>query len=131
MDSNSALMSVLSNLHEKYKLLSRIFEATKGLECISLDDELTIASFLNTRQTAMNSIDGLDKKNRELLNRLPAALKAKINSLIFPRGEPVTLDNKLQTDIFDTNKHCMLLLKRIVEADERFNKKVKGKIKIV
>jgi len=124
MDSNEVLTSILGSLKQKYNHLNQIYDATRELEKTRFDDEVTFSTLLKLRQNSMDNIDKLDDDIKKSMQALSSSLREKINELLFPSGKTVTLDNPLQTNIFDTAKSNIQLLKRIIDADERFNEAV-------
>lgn len=128
MDTNEALTLLLSNLRQKYNHYNSLLSATRDL--IDLSDGRDPDSFgitLRMRDNSMAQVDRLDAQNKEIISKLPKPLEQKIKECFWPSGTPITLDNPLQTDIFDTCKRNNQLLLRIIDADEKLNKRVKQK----
>lgn len=126
MDTNEALTLLLSNLRQKYNHYNSIMTATRDL--LDLSDGRDAESFgilLNIRGNSMSQVDKLDSQNKDIITKLPEQLKNKINECLWPSGVPITLDNPLQTEIFDTSKRNNQLLLRIIEADDQLTKVVK------
>lgn len=126
MDTNQALTILLNNLRNKNKLLTTFMEATKELIKLSNgEDPDAFGALLNKRQQCMSQIDRFDAENKQIVQKLPRGLSEKIAEILHPVGN-VTLENPLQTNIFDTNTMNNQLLKRIIDADKELNKKVRG-----
>ena len=127
MDSNDALNRILANLQNKYSLMNTIYSTTKEMKK-SLEenfDDHIFAELLGKRQSAMNTVDGLDMQNRQLIARLPQGLREKIGECLAPSGVTIVLDNPLQTNIFETSKRLFVLLRRTIEEDDELNRRVK------
>lgn len=125
MDTNQALTLLLSNLRQKYNQYNSIMNFTKDLlELADGRDPESFGIILNMRENSMQQIDRIDEQNSELISKLPEALRAKIKECMRPSGVPITLDNPLQTNIFDTSKRNNQLLSRIIEADQQLSKRV-------
>lgn len=121
--SNTAMMNLLSNLQQKYTQLNLIYEATRKIGAMSGEiSEEMLAGELNKRQLAMNKIDQIDQQNKNIISRLPESLRQKMNECLSPSGRVISLDNPLQTNIFETNKKNFALLKRILEEDKKMRK---------
>ncbi|WP_027399717.1 hypothetical protein [Anaerovorax odorimutans] len=122
-NSNTALNKILSNLQVKYNHYNNLFNLTKQLEEVfKMNDEVSIAATLNMRQKVMLIVDKLDAENRLIVSKLPKAIKERMTEVLFPKGDPVRLENALETNIFDTNKRNLTLLKKIIDLDDKVNK---------
>lgn len=128
MDSITALNKILKNLQKKYDHLNQIMNYTRDLEAtIKRRDEDSLGLVLEMRQQCMNLIDVIDEENHELLSRLPSPYKERIGEVFKPSGQPIRLENPLETNIFDTSKRNNALLQRIVQLDETVNKMINKK----
>lgn len=125
MDSITALNMMLKNLQKKYNHLNQIMNYTKDLEsAIKRKDDMSLAMLLDMRQQCMDLIDMIDGKNLEILSKLPSPCKKRIGEIFNPSGDPIRLDNPLETNIFDTSKRNSDLLKRIISLDKAVNDKI-------
>lgn len=124
--TNTTLMSILNNLQEKYTQMTVFYNATKTLFTLvgpQINEE-ALSAEINKRQQAMDAITRLDTQNRTLLSRLPAPLKDKIGECLTPSGKVLSLDNPLQTNIYETGKSILNLIKRTAEEDRKLNRKM-------
>ncbi|MCL2539153.1 MAG: hypothetical protein FWE66_02330 [Oscillospiraceae bacterium] len=125
MDTNEALTALLSNLRQKFNHYNSIMNTTKDL--LELSDGRDPDSFgilLNMRESSMAQVDKLDHINGEIVAKLPPSIAPKIKECLWPSGVPITLDNPLQTSIFDTSKRNNQLLLRIIELDSQLTKRI-------
>ncbi|MBE6033224.1 hypothetical protein [Aminipila sp.] len=130
MDSFTATNKILENLNKKYRHIDNIMNLTKDLErAMMANDSISFGSILDMRGDMMILVDKLDEENRKLVSHLPNPLKERMASIIMPKknsaGESVTLDNPLETNIYDTNKRIAALLSKIVKLDNEINQKIK------
>lgn len=131
MDSFTATTKILENLNKKYKYMDNIMNLTKDLErAMMADDSLSFGRILDMRGDTMLLVDELDQDNRGLVSRLPGPLKERMSAVIFPgkgqAAEALTLDNPLETNIYDTNKRIAVLLSKVIKLDQEINQRVKG-----
>lgn len=131
MDSFTATNKILENLNLKYKHVDNIMNLTKDMErAMMADDSISFGATLDMRGDVMILVDKLDQENREITSRLPSPLKERISAIIMSKrqtaGESVTLDNPLETNIYDTNKRTVALLSKIIKLDNEINQKIKG-----
>lgn len=131
MDSFTATNKILENLKVKYRYIDNIMNLTKDMErAMMADDSLSFGSILDMRGDMMILVDKLDQENREIISHLPNPLKERITAIIMPKreytGESLTLDNPLETNIYDTNKRIAALLSKIIKLDNEINQKIKG-----
>lgn len=125
MDTNQALTLLLSNLRQKYNHYNSIMNFTRDLlELADGRDPESFGVILNMRENSMQQIDRIDEQNSEVIAKLPENLRGKVKECLRPSGAPITLDNPLQTNIFDTSKRNNQLLSRIIEADQQLNKRI-------
>ncbi|MBN7773715.1 hypothetical protein [Clostridium aminobutyricum] len=130
MDSFTATNKVLDNLKLKYRYVDNIMNLTKDLEqAILSNDTVSLGAILDMRGNVMEMVDKLDSENREIASHLPSPLRERIESIIIPKkeAEPITLDNPLETNIYDTNKRIGALLAKIIKLDTALNQKVSGR----
>lgn len=121
-----AMNKILSNLQEKYKYFNNLFQLTKQMEeVIASNDQVSLAAILDMRQKNMSLVDKLDAENKAMVERLPKPMKERMQGILFPKGEPVRLENPLETNIFDTNKRNLMLLSKIISLDEKINKSIR------
>nr|WP_315024768.1 hypothetical protein [uncultured Aminipila sp.] len=131
MDSFTATNKILENLKIKYRHIDNIMNLTKDMErAMMANDSISFGSTLDMRGDVMILVDKLDEENREIVSRLPGPLKERISAIIMPKreaaGESLTLDNPLETNIYDTNKRIAALLSKIIKLDSDINQKIKG-----
>lgn len=122
------LNQILSNLRVRYDKINQLMNLTKELDAASKgEDPVSFGMILDMRQKVMDFVDELDKENNRLIARLPDHSQKKIKTLLAPSGEPVRLENPLESDIFDTNKRTLLLVQRVAALDDTILKKIGGK----
>lgn len=131
MDSFTATKKILENLNLKYKNIDNIMNLTKDMErAMMANDSISFGATLDMRGDVMILVDKLDQENREIISHLPSPLKERISAIIMTKretaGESVTLDNPLETNIYDTNKRIAALLSKIIKLDNEINQKIKG-----
>lgn len=132
MDSFTACNEILKNLQSKYRHIDNIMNLTKDLErAMMTGDAESFGTILEMRGDAMVLADKLDKSNREIWGRLPEPLKTRIGGILYPKqmgagGAAMTLDNPLETNIYDTNKRIGNLLSKVVKLDTEISNKVQG-----
>lgn len=131
MDSFTATTKILENLNKKYKHLDNMMNLTKDLErAMMADDSVSFGRVLDMRGDVILLVDELDLENREIVSRLPEGLRERLSAMIMPKktqsGESLTLDNPLETNIYDTNRRIGMLLSKIIKLDQEINQRVKG-----
>jgi len=125
MDTNEALTLLLSNLRQKFNHYNSIMNSTRDL--LDLSDGRDPDSFgilLNMRENSMTQVDKLDNQNSEIVSKLPQPLAQKIKECLWPSGAPITLDNPLQTSIFDTSKRNNQFLGRIIDLNGQLTRRL-------
>ncbi|QAT42041.1 hypothetical protein [Aminipila luticellarii] len=131
MDSFTATNKILENLKLKYRYMDNIMNLTKDMErAMMADDSASFGSILDMRGDIMITVDELNQENREIISHLPDSLREKFSAIILPEkgqaGDSMTLDNPLETNIYDTNKRIAVLLSKIIKLDNEINQKIKG-----
>lgn len=127
MDSFTATNKILDNLKVKCRHVDNIMNLTKDMEQAMLsNDTVSFGTLLDMRGQVMEAVDKLDSENREIVSRFPSPLKERIAGIIMPKkeAEPLTLENPLETNIYDTNKRIATLLAKIIKLDTSINQKV-------
>lgn len=132
MDSFTATNKILENLKVKYRHLDSIMNLTKEMEKAMLaDDTGAFGRILDMRGDMMILADKVDQENREIVLHLPEPLRQRMETIIMPKkeykGETMTLDNPLETNIYDTNKMISNLLAKIIKLDAEINEKVRNR----
>lgn len=129
MDSFTATTKILENLNVKYKYLDNIFNLTRDMESVILSGDVrAFGKLLDMRGDLIILVDNIDQENFDIARRLPSPLREKIEAILMPKksyaGDTLTLDNPLETNIYDTNKRISNLLGKIVKLDQEINHKV-------
>lgn len=129
MSSTMEILSqILSNLRVRYDKINQLMNLTKELDAVSKNgDTVSVGMILDMRQKVMDLVDDIDRENRRLIGKLPDPLRTKIRSLLAPKGEPVRLENPMESDIFDTNKRTLLLAQRVAALDDSILQRIKGR----
>lgn len=132
MNSFTATTKILENLNKKYRHLDNIMNLTKDMEKAMLaNDTFSFGKLLDMRGDLMILADELDEENYEIISHLPAHLQEKMAAIIMPKKnsatETLSLDNPLETNIYDTNKRIAVLLGKIIKLDNEINAKVKSR----
>lgn len=132
MNSFTATTKILENLNKKYRHLDNIMNLTKDMEKAMLaNDTFSFGKLLDMRGDLMIMVDELDKENYDIVGHLPGHLQEKIAAIIMPKknmgAETLSLDNPLETNIYDTNKRIAVLLGKIIKLDNEINEKVRSK----
>lgn len=131
MDSFTATNKILENLKKKYRYIDNIMNLTKDMErAMMANDSISFGTILDMRGDVMILVDKIDQENAEIARRLPDPIKDRIRAIIMPKqevvGETVTLDNPLETNIYDTNRRILALLSKTIKLDTEINQKVNG-----
>ena len=91
-------------------------------------DVRAFGKLLDMRGDIIIEVDNIDQANFDIASHLPGSLREKIEGILMPKktysGETLTLDNPLETNIYDTNKRISNLLGKIVKLDAEINQKV-------
>lgn len=127
MDSFAATNKILDNLKVKYRHMDNIMNLTKDMEQAMIsNDAVTFGALLDMRGNVMEAVDKLDSDNKEIVSHLPSPLRERIAGIIMPKkeAEQLTLDNPLETNIYDTNKRISAQLAKIIKLDTSINQKV-------
>ncbi len=129
MDTFTASQKILDNLKAKYRHIDRIMNLTKDMETALLaGDPQTFGTILDMRGDVMILCDKLDQENREMISHFPKGLGDKMTAIIFPRkgqnAATLSLDNPLETNIYDTSNRINQLLTRVIKLDTELNRKV-------
>jgi hypothetical protein len=127
LDSFTATNKILENLKVKYRYLDNIMNLTKDMEkAILSNDAVSLGAILDMRGNVMAVVDKLDAENKDIVSHLPSPVKERMESVIVPQKEvgPITLDNPLETNIYDTNKRIGTLLSKIIKLDSELNKRL-------
>lgn len=130
MDSFTATNKILDNLKIKYRYMDNIMSFTKEMEkAILANDAVLLGSILEMRGDVMVQADKLDTENKEIVAHLPSPMRERIGNIILPKkeAEPITLDNPLETNIYDTNKRIAMLLSKIIKLDTEVNKRLSNR----
>jgi len=105
--------------------MENLMSLTKEMEkVISVNDLESLSMVLNMRQEAMDRVDKINKEIDKTVSSLEPPYRDKIKQLLHQTGQPVQLDNPLETNIFDTNKITLQLLKKIVDLDQAVNDRI-------
>ncbi len=131
LDSFTATNKILENLKLKYRHLDNIMNLTKDMErAMMANDSISFGKILDMRGDVMILVDKVDAANKEICKRLPSPLREKISAIIIPKKdktrETLSLENPLETNIYDTNLRISTLLTRIIKLDGDINQRVKG-----
>ena len=117
--SMEILNQILHNLRGKYDRINQLHNLTKEMEkALSYNDSASFGTLLDMRKKQMDAIDELDRQNRKLIAQLPEALQSRVKKILAPKGEPLRLDNPLETNIFDTNRRGILLLQKVAALND-------------
>ena len=126
MNTNQALTLILALLNKKHAHYTSIYNTTRQLQqLVSGEDPDAFGNLLDTRKTAMDSIDSIDREISATLSRLPDPLREKMKACLKPSGTALTLDDPLQTNIYDAGRRNAILLKRIIESDNTLTQSIK------
>ncbi len=129
LNTFKATSQILKNLQIIYQYMNEIMNLTKDMEnAMNTEDDVMFGKFLDRRGDFMVEVDILKQENKKIINRFPNDLKEKMLSIIEPKNNVATikLDNPLETNLYDTNKRIMTLLKRIINLDKSIQKRIKG-----
>jgi len=126
MDDDTLKMErLLSILKEKHKQVDGLMTLTKDMEnVIERNDMESLGAVLSMRQESMDRIDKLIGDTKESLVGMEPEIREKAIKLLTPSDEPLALYEPLETNIFETNRMTLALLKKIIDLDESINKKV-------
>lgn len=117
--SMEILNQILHILREKYDKINQLHNLTKEMEkALNYDDAPSFGALLDMRQKQMDAIDELGRQNRQLIAKLPEALQSRVKKILAPNGEPLRLNNPLETNIFDTNRRGLLLLQKVAALND-------------
>ena len=117
--SMEILNQILHNLRAKYDRINQLHNLTKEMEkALGYNDAPSFGALLDMRQKQMEAIDELDRQNKKLIAKLPEALQSRMRRILTPKGEPLRLNNPLETNIFDTNRRGLLLLQKVAALND-------------
>ncbi len=130
MTNIDAMQKILNNLKNKYSLFLEFETYTNALFKSADNNEAeNFGVTLNLRQNIMKKIDEIDKDNSRLLAILPQNDKTVIAPILNPgRSLNGNFDNILHADIFECQKKILILVRKIIDVDDKVNKIV-NKIK--
>ena len=130
MESNIKLLEqILSALKEKHKQTDNLMTLTKELERVmETNDPESFGAVLSMRHTSMAEIDRLNDEVRIILEGMEQASREKIIMILSPELPEgiLTRECQVESEIFETNRMTMSILRRMVELDEKINKRIKG-----
>ncbi len=130
MDTFSATNEILKNLQAIYKYTDDIMHLTKDMEnAMITDDDAMFGRLLDMRGDVMIKVDSIKVENKKIIAKMPEPLKSKILGIVEPKGKQVAstvkLDNPLETNIFDTQKSTMDLLKKVIALDNSIKNRIR------
>jgi hypothetical protein len=92
---------------------------------IGINDPESLGAVLSMRQRTMDMIDDLNLEVAKILANMDNPYKDKTKLILSPTGDAtLTLNNPLETNIFDTNKRILMLLQRIINLDDAIKKRL-------
>lgn len=125
MDEKDLLQQIVLVLQKKYNGLNEIWNVTKQLQdALNYNDIVTIRMLIRMRQEELIKVGHIDEEWKELMDQLTEEQKAALENgdiLHFP-AESRGLTEKL-VDLRGKNKR---LLEKLIEQDEKVNRKVTG-----
>lgn len=129
LGSFTATTQILQNLNTKYKYLDNIYNLTRDMEAVVISGDVrAFGKLLDMRGDLIIMVDDIDQANFDIARRLPSPLRERIEGILMPKkdysGETMTLENPLETNIYDTNKRISTLLGKIIKLDQEINHKV-------
>ena len=128
MDQNAALADILAGLQQKYREFNKLMDATREMEQVSFDDEASFSVLLQTRKNSMDNVDQIDEKIKKAFAELSEEAFARVTVLLSPDGEAGSAKTPLEEEIFNAGKQNMLLLRQIIDLDEKLSKALKDRI---
>ncbi len=124
MTNIDVISKILRNLQQKYNHLNNILNYTNEMETAARSDDSHVFGLLiEMRQKSMGEVDLLDSDNRSLLVMLPVSNREVMERILAPGSgtNTISLDNQLETNVYDTQKRINLLLSKIIAQDKKVN----------
>ena len=120
---------LLSGLMDRHRQMDNLMALTKEMgSVIEMNDLDSLGAVLSMRQKTMEKVDDIHMMVVKTIKRMDPMQRDKLKLIMKQEIEAGSLDDPVETGIFNTNRTTLLLLQSIIELDDAINKRIRSAI---